>query len=355
MAFNSTPKELRQGNRTPLDPEKIGDYAALARAQLEYITQNHSWRDNDPPKFFIAAGCHTVQPIPRNLSNDPDELMSLVPETAAEMNEIVQWLRSKRIRFDIKPPNRGISDEYGFSRKSDTGFLVKAGQYESEKFDERPYSRVADLIRTTLTFHDDRNGQKLSEIFRPCAMGNVVRYVNTILAPTDDGKPRRILANLRSKSGLLMEFQIRRKSADALYDDSEDAYQGRRALLAGVARASTHTSDAQVFRRLGRLSEQAISARWRKNQEASSLDDGTKLTSKFRYLSVHGFPIAENLDAWEGERFAIVPNPKSGFWETDQRFLKLIDHPDAVEIELREAAVHAEALTQTSELRQMLG
>ena len=76
-----------------------------------------------------------------------------------------------------------------------------------------------------------------------------------------------------------------------------------------------------------------------------------------KFYSIDGFPVIVIDDPLKETRFALVPNPVTGFWETDQRFLNVLNDQEnhiINEITPHKAGLMAEALVQNIQLRQLL-
>ena len=138
------------------------------------------------------------------------------------------------------------------------------------------------------------------------------------------------------------------------YDASEDEKHMERDANAAMARSSTRSGEEQAIRAAGKASRKAGISRKALNAQAESIEQVSVLQGSFQYYSVGGFPIAVNTDNWEKQRFALVPNPVSGLWETDNRFEGLIRHDIANDISVKEAELLAEALVQSDEIRRSL-
>ena len=86
------------------------------------------------------------------------------------------------------------------------------------------------------------------------------------------------------------------------------------------------------------------------NEEAANFPEVRALAMNQTAYEVNEFPVIINDDGHEGRKFALVPNPASGFWETDQRFLDVIENPQDYphltinKSNLFEAKVRGEAL-----------
>lgn len=352
MPFKNTPQQLRENNCTPLDLKSLELYSSLVSADLISLQKQRSERtlESFNPKYFIMAGCMISQPLPRNTQSSLEDILSVRPESAKELNAKLKKIK-KTAKFSIKLPKKGKHDQHGFSLKGDSRIDEKAEEYGSIDTDPRPYSRVVDTLRTTLLAEKAEDIQRLSEYFRPCAMGGVVRFFNAFSQPDQANNLRRILINARMATGLVAEIQIQHADTSDLYDASQRAYEMERAANYALTRATASTT-----RKVGLISKSSHKTRLQNNTEAASIQEVAVLQSRREFLSVSGYPVVINHDNWEENRFALVPNPQSGLWETDNRFLRLIDDGrDVEQITPNETQLRALAVNNHHELRQMLG
>lgn len=361
MAFNSTPRALLSKNSTPLDIGELDTYAALSSENLLDIQTTPD--DRHIRKYFVAAGCRIDQILPHHISNqfstavgDPAKILEILfkqaDEAANELNGLLLNLPGNP-RFEIKPPRAGEIDDYGFSRKSKKKIRTKADK--DYNGDQR---RVVDIVRTTLLAYSAEDIQKISEALRPCAMPNVVRFQNEFAQPNMQHGTRRLLINFRAANGHVAEIQVFHKAAKDIYDASRQKYSEQQAAEDAKNRAGWITTGWQALVSADIFRQKAEKERLAANEAAARLPDVSILQTRQEFFLIDDFPVMLVHDNWEKQRFTVVPNPLSGLWETDQRFLEILDNRDGdadiKEITRDEAAQRAIALSRTEEIKTLL-
>jgi len=219
------------------------------------------------------------------------------------------------------------------------------------------------MVRCTILAGNVDELQILSEIFRPCSNPNVIRYRNEFNGVNPDkGGIRRLQVNLAlpEADGHVAEILVFYGPSADKYDLSRAAYGIKRSADDAAARSEKRPGNYEATVIAGKLSVKAEETRRQANEEAANFPEVRSLTMSQRAYEINQFPVIVNEDGREGQRFALVPNPVSGLWETDQRFLDVIDHPEnyddvkVLDSNIFDARVRAEALCRSENLKTEL-
>ena len=350
-----TPRELREDNVTSLELGSLSDYMNKVSDLCEEITK---LRRNDPNQaILIQAGTRAIPLTPRQPSNDEVTILPQRQQAASELLSVVDHALSFAKKSRLKFP-QGKSKADGISLKEITKIIDKAHKdYAGD------ISRVVDMVRCTILAGDVQDLQTLSEIFRPCANPNVVRYRNEFnRVNPGKGDIRRLQVNvaLPNAEGHVAEILIFYGPSAEKYEQSRAAYGRERAAKDAVIRGAVNAVDVgyKAIARANKYGAKAARERSRANAEAADFPEVRSLVMNQQAYLINGFPVIVSDDAHEGKRFALVPDPKTGFWETDQRFLEIIESTRGdMMIEGTTpltCSVRAEALCRSKELQEHL-
>ena len=359
------PKELSEDNITPLDIDLLGDY--MDQVAEAYVGISDFRKGSKDPNLLIQAGTHAI-PVPlRQTIHDEIDIINARQRGAEEMLKIVRATLKLARKTVLKRPEGKRLLRDGISLKT-----VEAMKYKAGKDYENDISRVVDPVRCTLLAGNSHQLQLLSEIFRPCAQGllmpdanfEVVRYRNDFNRMNPEkGGIRRLHINVKmpDADGLVGEIFVFYGPSAAKYDISREAYGEERSSKDAMTRAVMHGQyDHRTHKKTRQKATKASQRRRQANNEAADFPEVRALTMHQRAYIVEEFPVIVNDDAHQGKRFAIVPNPATGLWETDQRFLDVIDNPDQypeyriVNTDSHDALIRGEALCRHEELSEAL-
>jgi len=285
-------------------------------------------------QILIQAGTRAV-PVPiRQSIQDDITFLNAREKGAEEMLKIVKSTLKLARKTKLKrPPGKRLLMD-GISIKRRDAMYKKA-----EKKYKGDLTGIVDPVRCTLLAENSDELQLLSEIFRPCAHGlflpdadfEVVRYRNEFnRVNPEKGGIRRLQVNVKmpGADGLIGEIMAFYGPSAAKYDISRDAYGEERSSDDALKRAILHGQHGpETTMRTQRRKTQAQQKRRRANDEAADFPEVRALTMDQHAYTINEFPVIINDDAFRGQSFAIVPNPASGYWETDQRFLDIIEYP----------------------------
>ena len=94
------------------------------------------------------------------------------------------------------------------------------------------------------------------------------------------------------------------------------------------------------------------------NDAAGSPPEIRDLLLNQQLYLINDFPVVVVDSKYDNQRFALVVNPTTGFWETDQRFLEIVDNPGDFLVDRfvsgYDIAIRAQAIAESAELRQQL-
>ncbi len=320
--------------------------------RVDALRQSERARD-----FFSPAGTRVIQSPPRHAKYEPEEILAQRESAADGLLRIVKdsFRIAKKSRLFVPADSANLIQ--GISIKSDTSLHKKARDEYGD--DPHPYSRVVDMVRCTILSDTPQDIQILSEHFRPCAMPTVVRFKNDFArVNAERGNIRRLHINVRvpDSDGHVAEIFVYFGPAYEKYETSRQAYGHMRTARAAEERAVLRGLHHKAVAAASKIKAQAARARVAANDLAAL--DVRDLVVNPRFFSVNDFPVVVVESAYDNMSFALVPNPASGFWAIDQRFLKIIeDDLDGFKIDRitpYEVSVRAQALIENTELRQQL-
>lgn len=350
-----TPVALRSDNETPLNLGELEVYMNMVfdrAAKLEQSLESQRNRD-----FFFAAGTRASPITPRHASRKKDTILEQRDAASDGLIKVVKGALAIARKTKLHVPTAEI-DKNGISRKVLDSIERKVKR--EYKDDPAPYSRVVDMVRCTLLSETADDIQILSEYFRPCAMPEVVRYQNDFShINTQRGNIRRLHINVRipSAGGHIGEIFVYDARGYQHYEKSRKEYGLERDAKAAEERVVLRGADHKTIRSASKAKVRAGQARVNANNLAASAPDIRDLVTNQKSFLIDDFPVVVVESAYEGERYAIVPNPVTGYWETDQRFLDIIENPKAHHVERvipYDIAVRAQALVESTELSQQL-
>lgn len=340
--------------------------AYMEAATLDCVKISELRQDERHRSSIIQAGTPAVRDPVRQTSNNELEIIDQRPQAAQAMLRIVKAALNHAKKSELKlPPG---------TRRLIGGISLKSIQAIKNKADEDykgDIARVVDTVRCTILAGDIDDLQLLSEIFRPCARGlfspdvdfEVIRYRNEFnrINPEKAGI-RRLQVNIKmpEAEGHVGEILIFFGPSAAKYDASRAAYEEERANKKAITRAVLRGQGHETTKKLITNAARAKRVRTQANEEAANFPEVRALVMNQSVYEVDDFPVVVNDDGRTGQRFALVPNPVSGLWETDQRFLDVIERPDAYpdlkvhSSSIHEARVRGEALCLNQLLRKEL-
>jgi len=357
-----SPAEIREDNVTPLDIGLLGDY--MDEAADDYFNLV-DLRQQQHKASLVQAGTYVIPSIVKQTSDDELVIVSDREKAAAEMLKIVKQVLklAKHSKLKLPQGKRRLID--GISLK-DINLIKKKAQ---KKY-QGDMGRVVDPVRCTILAGDVNDLQLLSEIFRPCSDGvllpnanfEVLRYRNEFnrINP-EKGGIRRIQANIKMPEvdGYVGEIMVFFGPSAAKYDISRNAYGKQRGAEDALDRSYGKAGYEAVVV-AGTMAKNANKERTKANQEAVDFPEVRALVMQQTAYEINDFPVIINEDGREGQAFALVPNPASGVWETDQRFLDVIQNPEAypdlkiIKSNIHEAKIRGEALCRNSHLIETL-
>jgi len=359
-----TPAPLREDNVTPLSLSMLDNYINSVADVYLTLAELRANQKNKPT--IVQAGTRVAASTPAHPSKDEIDVLSQRDKTAEEMLKLVNAALklAKKTKLKLPPDSR---------RKKDGIFLkgMPKIRWKTDNDYQGDISRVVDMVRCTLLCDDVNDIQLLSEIFRPCAEAplstdvnyEVVRYRNEFnrINP-EKGGIRRIQLNIafEDAGGHVGEILVFYGPSSEKYDVSRKEYGHQAAAEEGIRKSIERSNDHKVISKLSRKVSDAKNKRRKANDEAADFPQVRALTMNQRAYEINQFPVIINEDAHQGITFALVPNPLTGFWETDQRFLDIIENPrdypsfNISESNIPDAVLRAEALCHSTSLKREL-
>jgi hypothetical protein len=350
-----TPIQLRGDNKTPLQLSLLPEY--MDAVLTDCIELAEIRQDEARKQIIIQAGTRAVPIITRHRSSDEKTILDQRQLASVELLKVVKQALKYAKKSKLKVPDGGKFID-GINFKS-----IKAISKKANKDYGGDVSRVVDMVRCTILAGDIRDLQILSEMFRPCANPKILRYRNEFnRVNPEKGDIRRLQVNpvLESAGGHVGEILVFYGPSAVKYEESREAYGVKRMAEEAIDRSDGRSADQTAIVKASILAEKAERKRKLANREAASFPQIAKLRMGQQAFSINEFPVVVNDDAREGQRFALVPNPASGLWETDQRFLDIIDNPNdydgyAVDpLSQFDASVRGHALCRSMELHDHL-
>ncbi len=276
---------------------------------------------------FAMAGNYVIPSPPRQQYDSFETLYEQASQSIPVFNQLLQEYTRKSGAVSFIPSQDIVKTKGRIHTKA-------RDDYNGD------YSRVCDILRTTITVNSPEQIRRLGNLLRPSNNSNVVRYEDSFSKPDEDGGIRRLLANVRLPNGHVVEIQVRHEGMEHAYKQTEDLYLRARATKARLeqtqAKAETEgRSTAEVNALLlpmQKKHDHFMAQRTQIHEKAAKRHKLDELILDRNFHLIDGFPVMQTYDKHSGEFNVVVPDPKTGKYVTDNSFVPLLsDASHAVE------------------------
>lgn len=338
---------------TNVTPIPIDDLKSLFRCAAKKIDSIKGLRLDK--YFFLTAGIAIASPKRIQPFQGRDELIAKQKECALALRDVVKPLRKGTVTHKPLPEwveaekerkalaqSKSAKQKYARRKLTEQDELQKLGisLKTPESIDRKAlddygkdgapdYSRIMDYVRCTLYVKDAKDIVRLSNQFRPCNNPNTIYFENSFACKNDKTGVRRLMINYKLPNGCIAEIQVVHAEAEKAYLRSHDAYRKERAVKdAGSKTALRGQFDPSTSKALGKVEGSAHQERVTTNEKINQDLGLNGLVLQRSFASIDGFPVMRVYNPFTLNTFTVVPNPITGFYEIDDRFLKIIDNPD---------------------------
>lgn len=279
-------------------------------------------------RFDYIAGSPVVFQHPTQRTNSIEQIYKDAEEATAEYESMIRDLARK-----IGNGSRSVS--FAIIPDKHVGRTVVKGR---EDYDGA-FDHVLDIKRSSIYISTANEQERAERLLTPANNSAVVRLHDGIGFPDESGKPRRMLASLEMSNGHIGECQIRLLGMEKAYKRTSGIYQHIRA-TEGCLKHNNIDPDTRQF--LLKKVATWQGERDRIHTQAEHKSGADKLVKQIRFCYVDGVPVAQIHRPISKEYEALIPDPATGKFARDNRFLSMLEDPArAVQLDVPEIAFRA--------------
>lgn len=278
-------------------------------------------------RFYYVAGAPIIPKPPKQNTDSIDRIYEDSQQATPDYENIVRDA-ARRIGNGSRSVTFKICPDKHIGRS-----IVKANSdYDGD------YSRVCDIKRASIYFETLAEYERAERLFTPASNSSVIRFQDDIAFPSDNGKPRRLHINLITPNGHVTEIQGRLKGMEKAYKRTEDIYSHIRATNAYLDTHPDCPTYADLTKRVGTWQAE----RDRIHRQAEEKCGADKAVRDVKFFYVDGVPVVKTYKPLSGEHETLVPDPRTGTFMRDNRFLAMLSDPNrGIDVDVPEIAFRA--------------